>query len=114
MRTNPHILEINTRSWLKRQETQTGRKFTLDDIPDSSLQKMKEDGFDAVWFMGVWTSSPTAQKIARANADIQNQIRAIKPDFKTEDITASPYAVYDYEVDPSLGGNDAIRRLHER
>ena len=114
MRTNPHILEINTRSWLKRQEAQTGRNFTLDDIPDSSLQKMKEDGFDAVWFMGVWTTSPAAQKIARENADIQNQIRAIKPDFKTEDIAASPYAVYDYEVDPSLGGNAAIRRLHER
>lgn len=114
MRTNPHILEINTRSWLKRLSEQYGRQITLANIPEENLQKIKEPGFDAVWLMGVWTKSPAAQKIARENTDIQNQIRAVKPDFKTEDIMASPYAVYAYEVDPALGGNDALEALHKR
>lgn len=114
MRTNPHILEVNTRSWLKRLSEQHGRPVTLADIPEESLQKIKNAGFDAVWFMGVWTMSPAGQKIARENADIQNQIRAIKPDFKQEDIIASPYAVYDYVVDATLGGNNALISLHKR
>lgn len=52
MRTNPHILEINTRSWLKRLETQLNRPVTLANIPDEQWDKIKDAGFDAVWLMG--------------------------------------------------------------
>ncbi len=114
MRTNPHILEIDTRAWLKRLEAKHGRPFTLRDIPEQFLDTAQSMGFDAVWLMGVWKQSPQAAQIARANQDIQNQIRAIKPDFKPQEITASPYAVYDYEVDNSLGGNDGLKAFRER
>lgn len=111
MRTNPHILEINTRSWLKRLEARYGHSLTLDQVPDEYWQRAKDLGFDAIWFMGVWKLSPAAEQIARSNPDIQAQIRAIKPDFKPEDITASPYAVYEYTVDEVLGGNAALAAL---
>ena len=114
MRTNPHILEINTRSWLKRISQQQGCPITLADIPEIYLQKIKDEGFDAVWLMGVWTLSPAARRIARESADLQNQVRAARPDFKPEDITASPYAVYVYEVDASFGGDEALEKLHKR
>ena len=114
MRTNPHILEINTRSWLKRLEAHLKRPVTLADVPDEYWQRAKDAGFDAIWFMGVWKLSPAAEKIARENKEIQEQIRAIKPDFKPEDITASPYAVYEYEVDDSLGGNAALAALRAK
>ncbi len=118
MRNNPHILEINARSWLRRLSNQHGRLVTLATIPTEIWDKIQHTGFDAVWLMGVWKTSPTAQKIARENADIQNQIRAIKPDFDSNDITASPYAVYEYTVDEALGGNEALaefrKQLNER
>lgn len=114
MRTNPHILEINTRSWLQRLNAQYGRSFTLADIPEEFLNTTKETGFDAIWLMGVWKKSPAAEQIARDCKDIQDQVRTIKPDFVPEDITASPYAVYEYEVDESLGGNSALQTLRER
>ena len=114
MRTNPHILEINTRSWLKRLEAQYGRRVTLADVPDEFWHQAKDAGFDAIWFMGVWKTSPAAEHIARANPEVQDQIRAIKPDFKPEDITASPYAVYEYEVDEALGGNGALAALRAK
>lgn len=112
MRTNPHILEINTRSWLKRLEKQYGRPVMLNTVPDAYWNKVKNAGFDAVWLMGVWKLSPAAEKIARENADVQEQVRRVKPDFSVEDITASPYAVYEYTVDESLGGNEALAELH--
>lgn len=114
MRTNPHILEINTRAWLKRLEAQTGRPVKLNTVPEATWEKIKNAGFDAVWLMGVWKQSPAAEHIARENTDIQNQIRAVKPDFNPQDITASPYAVYDYVVDDSLGGNEALSAVHTR
>ena len=118
MRNNPHILEINARSWLRRYERTQGRKLTLADVPADFWEKLQKTGFDAVWLMGVWKLSPAAEKIARNHEDILNQIRTIKPDFKQEDVTASPYAVYDYIVDEALGGNEALatfrKNLNER
>ncbi len=114
MRTNPHILEINTRSWLKRWEAQLGRPVTLADVPDEFWKKAKEMGFDAIWLMGVWKTSQAAKLIARNHKDIQDQIRAIKPDFVPKDITASPYAVYGFEVAQSLGGEEALVALRKK
>ncbi len=118
MRNNPHILEINARSWLRRLTNQHGHPVTLANIPTEIWDKIQQAGFDAVWLMGVWKISPTAEKIARENQDILNQVRAIKPDFDVNDITASPYAVYEYSVDDSLGGNEALaefrKQLNER
>lgn len=114
MRTNPHILEVNTRSWLKRLETQYGRPFTLADVPEEFLDEAKSMGFDAIWLMGVWKKSPMAEQIARSSKEIQDQVRSIKPDFQPEEITASPYAVYDFIVDDSLGGNEALASFRKR
>ena len=94
MRTNPHILEINTRAWLRRLEDKHGHPFTLENIPEQFLDTVQAMGFDAVWLIGVWKQSPKAGEIARNSQEIQNQVRAIKPDFNPDDIVASPYAVY--------------------
>lgn len=113
MRNNPHILEINARSWLGRYEREAGRKLTLAEIPASFWEKVQEVGFDAVWLMGVWKRSPVAEKIARESKDILNQVRTSKPNFKMEDIAASPYAVYDYTVDEYFGGNEALATFRQ-
>ena len=114
MRTNPHILEINTRAWLARLQAEHGRLFALQEIPDRYWQEFKALGFDAVWLMGVWKQSPKAGQIARENADILAQIRQVYPDFKTDDVIASPYAIYAYEAAPDLGGEEGLKQLHEK
>lgn len=114
MRTNPHILEINTRAWLRRLENKHGHPFTLENIPEQFLDTVQAMGFDAVWLIGVWKQSPKAGEIARNSQEIQNQVRAIKPDFNPDDIVASPYAVYEYTVDENLGGEKALRVFRER
>lgn len=107
-------MEINTRSWLNRLAAKHGRAFTLADIPEEYLDDAKAMGFDAIWLMGVWKQSPAAREIARHLDEITNAVRNIEPDFDVNDITASPYAVYEYDVDESLGGNEALAKLRER
>ena len=114
MRTNPHILEINTRAWLARLEAKHGRRFALQEIPDEYWREFKALGFDAVWLMGVWKQSPKAGVIARENADILAQIGQVYPDFKNEDVIASPYAIYEYEAASDLGGEAGLRQLHDK
>ncbi|WP_428897347.1 Alpha amylase [Parelusimicrobium proximum] len=114
MRTNPHIIEINTKLLLNRMRNESGSHVTLDTIPDSFWAQIKDWGFDAVWMLGVWTRSVKSREIAQNHEGIKEEIRAIDPNFSAEDIIASPFAVYDYNVDPDLGGNDAILRLKEK
>ncbi len=114
MRTNPHILEINTRAWLRRLEAKHGRRFAFHEIPNEYWHAFKERGFDAVWLMGVWTQSPKACEIARSHPDIRHNIAQIDPNFDTNDIIASPYAVYSYEPAEDLGGAESLKKLHEK
>jgi len=114
MRTNPHILEINTRTWLNHLRQKYGAEITLISIPEHEWLSLKRLGFDAVWLMGVWTPSPTAREIARQNEPILQSIRNINPNFSQEDVDASPYAVYEYKLNPSLGRPDELGQLHEK
>ena len=114
MRTNPHILEINTRAWLTRLQANHGRHFALHEIPEHYWLSFKKSGFDAIWLMGVWKQSPQAGEIARSHPDIKEQVRQVNPEFKTEDIIASPYAIYDYEVAEDLGGNESLKALRQK
>ena len=114
MRTNPHILEINTRAWLSRLEVKHGQRFLLHEIPNKYWETFRARGFDAIWLMGVWTPSPKAGEIARADENIQNAVRRVKPDFDIQKIVASPYAVYEYEPAADLGGRESLRLLREK
>ncbi len=114
MRTNPHILEINTRAWLARLEAKHGRRFMLQEIPDEYWETFRKRGFDAIWLMGVWKQSPKAKEIARSVPEIAEQIRRVKPDFDVNDIIASPYAIYAYEPADDLGGEKGLRALRAK
>ncbi|MFA6583255.1 MAG: alpha-amylase family glycosyl hydrolase [Elusimicrobiaceae bacterium] len=114
MRTNPHLLEINARTWLAHLRSKYNHELTLSEIPEAEWQSLKRLGFDAVWLMGVWTPSAVAGEIARKCEPILSEIRKVNPDFKPEDVVASPYAIYDYTLNPALGRPDELAVLHEK
>ena len=66
---------------------------------------------DAVWLMGVWRRSPQARKIAANRPELQDAYRKALADFTPEDVVGSPYAIYDYVVDPNLGGMQGLQAL---
>ncbi len=40
----PSLYQINTRVWLTELSEQLGRRATLDDIPDSALDRFRRNG----------------------------------------------------------------------
>lgn len=49
------MFEISTRPWLYYLSGKYGTNITtLSDIPSSELQDIANNGFNYVWFMGVW------------------------------------------------------------
>lgn len=114
MRTNPHILEINTHEWFNKIKRDFGRDITLADIPESYLFEIKAGGFDAVWLMGVWQESPASRNIARNDDGINSYLSKVLPEYSKEDIIGSQYSIYDYRVSSSLGGDEALAKFRQK
>ena len=61
----PSLFQVNTRVRLAELEAVLGRPATLDDITDTELDALARDGFDLVWFLGIWQTGPAGRAVSR-------------------------------------------------
>ncbi len=107
---NPSLYQINTKALLST----LGSGATLEDVPNSFLDSLARKGFDWVWLLGVWKIGPTGQYISRSRKEWHREYIAALPDLTEGDICGSPFAIADYTVDPTLGGDSHLARFRER
>jgi hypothetical protein len=110
----PSLYQINTRVWLTRLSQTLGRSATLDDIPDTELDRLAAMGFDWIWFLSVWRTGSAAQRISRANPEWRHEFQETLPDLREDDIAGSGFAITGYTVHPALGGDAALARIRKR
>jgi hypothetical protein len=110
----PALFQVNTRVRLAELAAELGRKATLDDLPDSELDRLAADGFDLVWFLGVWQTGEAARGVSRSNPEWLAEYRRVLPDFHEDDVCGSCFAVRDYHVHEDFGGDKALARLRTR
>jgi len=87
------LYQINTRVVLTERGTRQGRAATLDDISTGELEAIRELGFDAIWWLGVWQTGPRSRQVSRTHAGLRSEYARVLPDFREEDIAGSPFAV---------------------
>jgi len=98
---NVVMMAKNIFVWLFQLSKKYGREInTLDEIPDEELLCLQENGFTALWLIGLWQRSPASKKIKQYSGSY--------------DAVSSAYAVYDYVIASELGGDDALLNLKER
>jgi hypothetical protein len=110
----PLLYQINTRVWLTELSQDLGRMATLDDIPDSELDRLEEMGFNWVWFLSVWRTGELGRKVSLENPDFRRDFRETLSDLDDRDIAGSGFAIAGYTVHPDLGGDEALKRLRSR
>jgi glycosidase len=110
----PALYQINTRVLLTALSRSLGRAATLDDIPDSELDRVAAAGFDWVWFLSVWQTGAAGRRVSRENADWRRSFEQALPDLGDEDIAGSGFAITGYTTHAVLGGDAALARLRER
>lgn len=110
----PSLYQINTRVLLQTLSQTLGHPATLDDLPDTRLDSWAKLGFDWLWCLSVWQTSPTSQQVSRTFPAWQAEFQAVLPDLEAADICGSGFAIQAYEVAPSLGGNGALHRFRQR
>ena len=95
------LVAKSTHVWLAQLSARFGKRVTtLDDVPDEALEELAQQGFNALWLIGVWWRSDASRKV--------KQLRG------QPDAMASAYSVKGYVVAPELGGEKALARLSER
>jgi hypothetical protein len=110
----PSLYQINTRVWLTDLSEPLGRPATLDDIPDSELERISGLGFDWIWMLSVWQTGPKAQNISKTNTEWRHEFEKTLPDLKDEDIGGSGFAIAGYQVHSGIGGEAALKRFRSR
>ncbi len=110
----PLLYQINTRVWLTELSQALGRPATLDDIPDSELDRLAAMGFEWVWALSVWQTGPAGQQISRSNPEWRKEFEHTLPDLREQDIEGSGFAICGYTANPAVGGDAALARFRSR
>ena len=110
----PALFQVNTRVRLSELAAALGRPATLDDITDVELDRLAADGFDIVWFLGVWQTGEAARRVSKSNPEWLAEYHRVLPDFREEDVCGSCFAIRDYRVHEDFGGDEALARLRQR
>lgn len=108
------LFQVNTRVWLTDIGQKLGRSATLDDIPDSELDRLAKMGFDWIWFLSVWQTGAAGRESSRTNPEWRKEFQETLPDLREEDIAGSGFAITSYTVAENLGGDAALARLRGR
>jgi hypothetical protein len=110
----PLLCQVNTRVLMTDLSLGLGHQATLDDIPESEIDKLAAFNFDWVWFLSVWQTGKAGQTVSRQNPEWIREFQDTLPDLAEEDIAGSGFAITRYEVAESLGGAAALSRLRKR
>ncbi|MCX5711118.1 MAG: glycogen debranching enzyme N-terminal domain-containing protein, partial [Candidatus Omnitrophica bacterium] len=80
-----------------------GRTFS--DVTRGELQGLWDQGYRAIYLVGLWKKGPLADTIARLFG------YSLKDQYRREDYQASHFAISEYTVDPAYGGDEEFRKF---
>jgi glycosidase len=109
----PSLFQINTRVWLQRLSRESGKRVTLADIDDATLDGFAEQGFDWIWLLSVWQTGSAGRAVSRSNPQWRAEFQAVLPDLTEDDICGSGFAITAYIVSEALGGEAALAQFRE-
>ena len=110
----PSLFQINTRVWLQRLSRQAGKRITLADIDDATIDGFAERGFDWIWLLSVWQIGAAGRAVSRGNPQWRSEFQAVLPDLTEDDICGSGFAITGYTVNDTLGGEAGLAQFRER
>jgi glycosidase len=102
--SNPRLLEINARIWIKR----FGNDCNLSSIPDEQINKWKELGVDMIWLMGVWDNNKAVINEYCFEPELISSYNSALKNWCKDDVIGSPYSIDKYEINSLLGSREDL------
>ena len=110
----PSLFQINTRVWLQSLSREAGKRVTLAEISDETIDGWAAAGFDWIWLLSVWQTGAAGRRISRDNPQWRDEFKTVLPDLTEDDICGSGFAITAYTVSDALGGEKALARFREK
>ena len=110
----PSLYQLNTRVWLRRLSRERGKRTTLADIDDATIDGFALQGFDWIWLLSVWRTGPAGRAVSRSKPEWRAEFSAVLPDLEEDDICGSGFAITAYTVSDEIGGDAALAQFRER
>ncbi len=110
----PSLYQLNTRVWLRRLSRERGKRTTLAEIDDATIDGFALRGFDWIWLLSVWRTGPAGRAISQTKPEWRAEFRAVLPDLEEDDICGSGFAITAYTVSGEIGGDAALAQFRER
>jgi hypothetical protein len=85
----PSLFQINTRVSLQRLSREAGKRVTLADIDDATLDGFAEQGFDWIWLLCVWQTGDAGRAVSRSSPQWRAEFKAVLPELTEDDICGS-------------------------
>jgi glycosidase len=114
MRKHPHLFEVNAISFLHHLSEKYNKLLRLVTVPELEWKTLASKGFDLLWLMGVWQKSPHATEKAFNGSWVADAYNHALPNWTKEDVVGSPYAIYSYQLNPTLGREGDLSELKAR
>lgn len=111
---HPLLYEINTRCWLRELSEKAGERILLGTVPETEFHHWRRLGFTHIWLMGVWETGPLCRQHALHHWKRQKLSDASLAEFHEEDVLGSPYAIAEYQVAGSLGGETGLKEFRRK
>jgi glycosidase len=73
---------------------------SLNSIPMEELISLKQQGFNALWLIGVWERSKASKRIKELCGN--------------PEATASAYSIFDYKISSNLGGEESFKKFKKK
>jgi hypothetical protein len=107
----PSLFQINTRVWLRRLSQEFGKRLTLAEIDDATIDGFAQRGFDWIWLLSVWQTGAAGRAVSRANSEWRAEFNAVLPDLTEDDICGSGFAITGCTVSEELGCDVALAQF---
>src|ERR1700741_5512214 len=82
----PSLYQINTRVWFQCLSREAGKRASLADIDDATLDGFAGQGFDWIWLLSVWQIGAAGRALSRSNPRWRAEFQTVLPDLTEEDI----------------------------
>jgi glycosidase len=110
----PSLFQINTRVWLDRLSREAGKRVTLANIDDATIDCFAEKGFDWIWLLSVWQTGAVGRAVSRADPQLRAEFYRVLPDLTEDDICGSGFAITAYTASDALGGERGLAQFREK
>lgn len=108
------IYQIDIREFVSRLNELKNKAHNLNNLPDDFFSELQDLGVEFFWPLGIYEPSKASQQISISMKELHKKYSDSLPDWEETDVIGSPYAITQYKIANSLGGEEVYKKFRHK